>query len=80
MRWGDPEITNWSIALNCCEQDTSNLRAGRIEGGMAAALGMTSGSRPGLVLDLDPFPCEAFNELAPQSELGWIVDKNGMRR
>jgi hypothetical protein len=76
MHWGDPEIANWSIALNCCEQDTSSL----VGGGMAAALGMTSGRRPELIRELDPVPYEAFNERAPQSELGWIADKNGMRR
>ena len=28
MRSARPGITNWSIGLNCCQEDTSNLRAG----------------------------------------------------
>jgi hypothetical protein len=78
---GAPEITNWSIALNCCEEDTSILRRPLLlGGGMAAALGMTSGRRSELIRDLDPIPCEAFNDLGPRSELGWIADNHGMRR
>jgi hypothetical protein len=47
---------------------------------MAAALGTTLGRRSELIRDLDPVPYEDFNDLGPQSELGWIVDNNGMRR
>jgi hypothetical protein len=74
MHGGDPEITNWSIALNCCEQDPSSLRH-RFR--LQAAC---PGRRPELIRDLDPVPYEAFNDLGLQSELGWIVGKNGMRR
>ena len=40
MLGGKPEIMNWSFALNCGEEDTSSLIAGRMSlgGGMTAAL------------------------------------------